>query len=130
MKPVGIGMDLGTSGLKAIAITADGRTVAAASTAYPLLTPRPGWTEQNPSDWVEAAHQVLGELAQKLKQENWDLWFAGGTGGNAAFGQDRPAAGHWWRAAPISGFRLWAAHWPCLWPVPSSRKARLVGPPF
>lgn len=72
MEPVGIGIDLGTSGLKAIAITADGQTVAEASATYPLLTPRPGWTEQNPSDWVEAAHLALKELAQKLKQGNWE----------------------------------------------------------
>ncbi|MCX7782103.1 MAG: xylulokinase [Meiothermus sp.] len=71
MKPVSIGMDLGTSGLKALAVTAAGQTVAEASASYPLLTPRPGWTEQNPSDWVEAAHQVLKELAQKL-EGNWE----------------------------------------------------------
>jgi xylulokinase len=65
-------MDLGTSGLKAIGVTAEGQTVAEASVSYPLLTPRPGWTEQNPSDWVEAAHRVLGGLAQKLRQGTWE----------------------------------------------------------
>lgn len=72
MKPVGIGVDLGTSGLKAIAITADGQTVAEASATYPLLTPQPGWTEQNPSDWVEAARHALKELVKKLQQGNWE----------------------------------------------------------
>ncbi|WP_018467020.1 xylulokinase [Calidithermus timidus] len=67
MKPVSIGIDLGTSGLKALALTPEGHSVAEASASYPLLTPRPGWTEQNPSDWLEAARRALGELAEKLE---------------------------------------------------------------
>jgi len=67
MKPVSIGIDLGTSGLKAIAVTAEGQSVAEASASYPLHTPRPGWTEQNPQDWVAAARAVLSELSGKLR---------------------------------------------------------------
>lgn len=67
MKPVSIGIDLGTSGLKAIAVTAEGERVAEANAPYPLLTPKPGWTEQNPSDWLLAARKTLSELAGKLK---------------------------------------------------------------
>lgn len=66
MPQVAIGIDLGTSGLKAIAADAQGRTLAEASASYPLHTPRPGWTEQNPADWVEAAHKTLLELAGQL----------------------------------------------------------------
>lgn len=66
MKPVSVGIDLGTSGLKAIAVTAEGERVAEANASYPLLTPKPGWTEQNPADWVGAARKTLSELAEHL----------------------------------------------------------------
>lgn len=63
---VALGLDVGTSGLKALALTAAGEGVAEASAAYPLYTPQPGWTEQDPADWVNAAKAALRELAGKL----------------------------------------------------------------
>ncbi len=69
MGEVAIGIDLGTSGLKALALTPQGQRVAEASAGYPLLTPKPGWTEQNPEDWLEAARQALSQLAQQLKPQ-------------------------------------------------------------
>ncbi len=71
MRMVGIGIDLGTSGLKALALTPQGQRVAEASASYPLLTPKPGWTEQNPADWLEAARQALSQLAQQLQQQGF-----------------------------------------------------------
>lgn len=67
---VTIGLDLGTSGLKGVALTAAGELVAQASRSYPLLTPRPGWTEQRPQDWAQALIGVLQDLTQKLKLAN------------------------------------------------------------
>lgn len=58
-----IGLDVGTTGARAVAITADGRVAAEASAPYPLLTPRPGWSEQNPLDWIEASRSVLRHVA-------------------------------------------------------------------
>jgi xylulokinase len=58
-----IGLDVGTTGAKAIAVSADGDVVAAAECGYPLATPRPGWSEQDPQDWWEAAKAVLEEVA-------------------------------------------------------------------
>ena len=63
---VALGLDVGTSGLKAIALNAAGERVAEAGASYPLLTPRPGWTEQHPADWVNAARTALSELAGQL----------------------------------------------------------------
>ena len=57
-----IGLDLGTSGLKGIVVDETGRTLKSASREYPLLTPKPGWTEQDPAHWVRAAREVLAEL--------------------------------------------------------------------
>jgi len=58
-----IGIDVGTSGTKAVAIDETGKLVAAALVEYPLLTPRPDWAEQDPAEWKEAAYKVLTVLA-------------------------------------------------------------------
>lgn len=50
-----IGVDLGTTGARAVRIDARGGLVASETAAYPLLTPQPGWTEQEPEDWWRAA---------------------------------------------------------------------------
>jgi xylulokinase len=57
-----VGLDVGTSSAKGIAIDARGAVVAEAERAYPLHTPRPGWAEQDPEDWWAAAQAVLAEL--------------------------------------------------------------------
>jgi xylulokinase len=62
-----LGLDLGTSGVRAIAVDRQGRLVAQSSQAYPLYTPRPGWTEQHPDDWVKASIAVLQDIALKLQ---------------------------------------------------------------
>jgi xylulokinase len=46
-----LGLDLGTTGAKALLVRSDGTTIASATTGYPLLTPRPLWTEQDPEAW-------------------------------------------------------------------------------
>lgn len=58
-----IGLDIGTSGAKGLLIDSSGHIVAEADAEYPLLTPRPGWTEQNPEDWWNAARSILSSLA-------------------------------------------------------------------
>lgn len=59
-----LGLDIGTSGARAIAVdTATGAIVADAAAEYPLHTPRPGWAEQDPEDWWAAARTVLGQVA-------------------------------------------------------------------
>ncbi len=70
MNPVAIGLDIGTSGLKAVAIRPDGQVVAESHASYELLTPKPGWTEQRPEDWLLAARSTLKELAGLLKEKN------------------------------------------------------------
>jgi xylulokinase len=56
------GIDVGTSALKAVAIDASGRVVARSEAAYPLSSPRPGWSEQQPEAWVSAARSALDSL--------------------------------------------------------------------
>ena len=57
-----IGLDVGTSGVKAVAISPDGELLATAEESYPLSTPRPGWAEQDPEDWWRAAESCLARL--------------------------------------------------------------------
>ena len=62
-----IGLDIGTSGARAVALNGSGEVVAEAAQEYPLLSPRPGWTEQNPEDWWLASRKVLSEVAASTK---------------------------------------------------------------
>src|SRR5258708_2919712 len=60
-----LGIDLGTTGCKAVLVDRAGRILASATAAYPLSTPRPLWSEQDPADWwkgmVAAAREVIGK---------------------------------------------------------------------
>jgi len=57
-----VGIDVGTTGVKAIAISAGGKVLARSERGYPLSTPRPGWSEQDPEDWWRATEAALDEL--------------------------------------------------------------------
>ena len=59
-----VGLDVGTSGVKGVAIDEEGRVLATASAEYPLSRPQPGWSEQEPEDWWRAAQDVLGRLPE------------------------------------------------------------------
>ncbi|WP_182086287.1 xylulokinase [Aureimonas sp. ME7] len=54
-----LGIDIGTSGCKAILIGFDGAVLASATQSYPLSQPRPGWSEQDPADWVDGARRAV-----------------------------------------------------------------------
>jgi xylulokinase len=57
-----VGLDVGTTGVKAVAIGPDGGVLASASEEYALSTPQPGWAEQDPEDWWRAAQSCLEQL--------------------------------------------------------------------
>lgn len=60
-----LGLDIGTSGIKAILVAATGEVRAASTTALTLSTPQPGWAEQDPEAWWAATiASVRGVLAQ------------------------------------------------------------------
>ncbi len=64
--PVCVGLDVGTTGVKAVAISPDGSVVTRAERPYPLSTPHPGWSEQDPEDWWRAAKATLAEVCAGL----------------------------------------------------------------
>src|SRR3954454_8466292 len=57
-----IGIDVGTSAVKVIAIADDGEVLERREVSYPLSTPQPGWSEQEPDHWWEATEQALDGL--------------------------------------------------------------------
>jgi xylulokinase len=61
-QPTLVGLDVGTTGVKAVAVSPTGEVLATDEESYPLSTPRPGWAEQNPEDWWRAAEAVLQRL--------------------------------------------------------------------
>ncbi len=62
-EPIVVGLDVGTTGVKALALSADGDVLGTATRGYDLSTPRPGWAEQDPDDWLRAAESALAEVA-------------------------------------------------------------------
>lgn len=54
-----LGIDIGTSGTKALLIDSAGKVLARSTHEYPLSSPRPLWSEQDPSDWWEATCQAI-----------------------------------------------------------------------
>lgn len=54
-----LGIDVSTTGAKALVIDTQGRVIASATEEYPLYTPRPLWSEQNPEDWWQATVKAL-----------------------------------------------------------------------
>ncbi|HYM67054.1 MAG TPA: FGGY family carbohydrate kinase, partial [Patescibacteria group bacterium] len=72
-----IGLDIGTGGARALAVDATGAIVAQASSQYPLSSPRPGWSEQDPEHWWAAAQAVLRSVAAELREPPLGLGLTG-----------------------------------------------------
>src|SRR5512137_1067351 len=60
-----IGLDVGTTGSKAILINEQGKILATHTSEYPMFTPKPLWTEQNPEDWWRASCEAFRAVAAK-----------------------------------------------------------------
>lgn len=57
-----IGVDLGTSAVKLLLMSGDGRIEKIVSKEYPISFPNPGWSEQRPEDWWEKTLEGIREL--------------------------------------------------------------------
>ncbi len=57
-----IGLDLGTSGVRALLVDGEGIVLASADRGLQVSHPNSGWSEQNPQDWITASHHALQDL--------------------------------------------------------------------
>jgi xylulokinase len=57
-----VGVDVGTTAVKAVGIDSEGAVLERREESYALSTPQPGWAEQDPDDWVRATEAALASL--------------------------------------------------------------------
>ena len=65
-----LGIDVGTSGTKVIAIDEGGKLVATAGQEYEIFHPKPLWAEQNPAHWWEAVCACCRQISAQIGGEN------------------------------------------------------------
>src|SRR4051812_15006910 len=61
-----LGLDIGTSTVKAALVDENGKVRGAATMANPLFTPRPGWAEQKPQDWWKSTAGAIRRLLRAV----------------------------------------------------------------
>nr|CAD6598963.1 xylulokinase [Rhizobium sp. Khangiran2] len=64
-----LGLDLGTSGVKAMLIDGDQRIIGSASGALDVSRPHPGRSEQDPAHWIRATEEAVAGLKAKFPKE-------------------------------------------------------------
>lgn len=64
-----LGLDLGTSGVKALLIDDAQRVIGSASGAMDVSRPHPGWSEQDPAAWIRATEEAVAGLKASHPQE-------------------------------------------------------------
>ncbi len=57
-----LGIDIGTSGTKTLAINAAGKILASSTKEYPCYAPKPLWSEQDPDDWWDATVKTVRDV--------------------------------------------------------------------
>ena len=64
-----IGVDLGTSAVKLLAMSSEGEILKTVSVEYPISFPQSGWSEQNPEDWYKGTLEGIGKLLEGLNDK-------------------------------------------------------------
>ncbi len=75
-----LGIAIGTSGTKTLAVDETGRILAGASADYPCNHPRPGWSEQDPEHWWQAVVHTIGAVLAAGKFRPGDVAGVGLSG--------------------------------------------------
>ena len=68
-----LGIDIGTSGTKTLAMREDGEILASANAEYPISNPKPGWSEQDPEHWWQATIKTVQQVLKKGKLKPTDV---------------------------------------------------------
>jgi xylulokinase len=95
-----LGIDLGTSSVKAIIIDEQAHILGVGSREYPINVPQPGWAEQNPDDWWQATILAIRQAQQQAGQQPVDaIGFSGQMHGTVLIDS---------RKQPIGPAIIWA----------------------
>lgn len=90
-----LGIDIGTSGVKAVLVSAEGALIAQADAPLTVSRPRALWSEQNPNDWWIATEAAVFALPAALRRAVKGIGLAGQMHGATLLGEDdqplRPA---------------------------------------
>ena len=68
-----IGIDLGTSSVKMILVDYEQNILATSNASLTVQTPKDGYSEQNPSEWIDATFECLEGLKSKKPKETFLL---------------------------------------------------------
>jgi xylulokinase len=63
-----LGVDLGTSGLRALLVDESGTPIATIERAYQTQTPHQGWSEQDPQLWIDALESAVSEMRDSVSE--------------------------------------------------------------
>ena len=85
-----IGIDVGTSGCKSVVVDENGDILASEVSEYPLHQPKPGWNEQDPSDWWRGVQESVKAAIEKVPKtaELAGVSFSGQMHGMVALDKD------------------------------------------
>jgi xylulokinase len=86
-----LGIDIGTSGVKAILMDGSGAVVETAHAALAVLRPHPLWSEQNPADWWAATNSAVSKLDLKRRSAVKAIGLSGQMHGATLLGADDQA---------------------------------------
>ena len=75
-----MGIDISTTGAKAMLMDERGKVMAGVTTEYPLSTPHPLWSEQSPADWWQGARTSIRKALQKAGLRGAEVSALGLTG--------------------------------------------------
>lgn len=79
--PYMMGIDVGTTGTRAVIVRPDGHVVSAATSAHePMRMPKPGWAEQDPGNWWQAALAAVRSTLQQAGLQGADIAAVGLSG--------------------------------------------------
>lgn len=100
-----LGIDVGTSGAKAVLCDSTGRIIASATSEYPLLQPHEGWSEQHPEEWWRASCDAIRRVvAGSDRAAIASIGLSGQMHGSVLLGQDALRTEH---AVPLRPAILW-----------------------
>ena len=90
-----LGIDIGTSAVKCVAVDDAGKTLAQTSASLEVSRPAPLFSEQNPADWWAATNKAVADISPDLRHQTKAIGLSGQMHGATIIGQDgmsiRPA---------------------------------------